>query len=77
MPICMRSAAARFIALALAAGAACGLAQAQEKSGMARVAGGTYTLGSPGGPPDARPAHAVTLEPFLIDRFEVTNAELH
>ena len=27
------------------------------------------------GPPEARPAHTVTLAPFLIDRFEVTNRQ--
>lgn len=43
---------------------------------MARIAGGTYTIGTLSGPPDTRPAHAIALEPFLIDRFEVTNAEL-
>jgi iron(II)-dependent oxidoreductase len=70
----MRTAVAHGIALAIAAGASDGFAQAKERNGMARIGGGTYTLGSPAGPPDSRPAHAVTLEPFLIDRFEVTNA---
>ncbi|MFQ5937193.1 MAG: formylglycine-generating enzyme family protein, partial [Acidiferrobacterales bacterium] len=42
---------------------------------MVRVEGGEYTIGTDTGPRDARPAHTVELEPFLIDRFEVTNAE--
>jgi iron(II)-dependent oxidoreductase len=71
----MRAAVAHGIVLAMTAAAGDGLAQAKEEDGMARIAGGTYTIGSSSGPPDARPAHAVTLEPFLIDRLEVTNAE--
>jgi len=42
---------------------------------MVRIAGGTYTLGSDGGYPDERPVHRVALEAFLIDRYEVTNAQ--
>lgn len=42
---------------------------------MVRIPGGTYTIGSETGGADERPAHPVALEPFWIDRFEVTNAE--
>jgi formylglycine-generating enzyme required for sulfatase activity len=52
-----------------------GRAQTNAEDGMARIEGGTYSIGSAEGPQDTRPAHGVRLEPFLIDRFEVTNAE--
>lgn len=42
---------------------------------MVAIPGGSYPIGSPQGRPSARPAHRVQLSPFLIDRFEVTNAE--
>lgn len=42
---------------------------------MVRIPGGAYTIGTDGGREDERPAHQVTLEPFRIDRYEVTNAE--
>jgi iron(II)-dependent oxidoreductase len=42
---------------------------------MARIAGGAYPVGSDSGPPEERPAHVVSLAPFWIDRFEVTNAD--
>ncbi|NIR32426.1 MAG: formylglycine-generating enzyme family protein [Gammaproteobacteria bacterium] len=42
---------------------------------MVRIPGGAYTLGSDAGGAGARPAHRFVLEPFLIDRFEVTNAD--
>ena len=58
--------------LAVAMGAT---VQANQEYDMVRIVGGTYTIGTADGPPDTRPAHVVTLEPFLIDRFEVTNAE--
>ncbi len=41
---------------------------------MVDIPAGTYTIGSDVGPGDARPAHAVTLDGFAIDRHEVTNA---
>jgi len=40
---------------------------------MVRIAGGTYSIGSTTGGESAGPPHAVQLEPFLIDRHEVTN----
>jgi formylglycine-generating enzyme required for sulfatase activity len=43
---------------------------------MILVPGGPFTMGTDaGGQEDERPAHAVTLAPFLLDRTEVTNAE--
>lgn len=42
---------------------------------MAEIAGGSYTLGSDRGRPDEQPVHTVILQPFRIDRHEVTNAE--
>jgi formylglycine-generating enzyme required for sulfatase activity len=42
---------------------------------MVEIPGGTYTLGSERGRPDERPVHTVTLAPFRIDRYEVTNGQ--
>jgi len=42
---------------------------------MVLIAGGEYTVGSDRGPPNARPAHRVTLSPFGIDIREVTVGE--
>lgn len=51
----------------------------RQQSGMARIPGGTYVIGSPAGHPLANPAampqHRVELAPFRIDRTEVTNAQ--
>ena len=46
-----------------------------SETGMVRLPGGTFTMGSDRGLDDERPAHAVTLKPFLIDRYPVTHAE--
>jgi iron(II)-dependent oxidoreductase len=54
-------------------------ASAKQHASMMRIAGGTYTIGSPTQHPlanrAAMPEHAVTLAPFRIDRTEVTNAQ--
>jgi len=54
-------------------------ASAQQHASMVRIAGGRYALGAPAGDvrsaSDASPAHTVALEPFRIDRTEVTNAQ--
>jgi formylglycine-generating enzyme required for sulfatase activity len=42
---------------------------------MILIPGGAYMIGANDGPPAAQPAHVVTLAPFLIDQFEVTNAQ--
>jgi formylglycine-generating enzyme required for sulfatase activity len=44
-------------------------------SGMVRLEGGTFTMGSERGLADERPAHEVTLKAFWLDRRTVTNAE--
>ena len=48
---------------------------AQAPPDMVRITGGAFTMGRDGGNADERPAHGVTLGPFLIDRVPVTNAE--
>src|SRR5438132_783386 len=42
---------------------------------MVWVPGGTFTMGSDEGPDDERPAHAVRVNGFWIDQYEVTNAQ--
>ncbi|MGH6900521.1 MAG: formylglycine-generating enzyme family protein [Geminicoccaceae bacterium] len=59
---------------AVTIGVAEGRAQGQGEDDMAPIEGGTYTIGAEEALPDTRPAHGVTLAPFLFDRFEVTNA---
>jgi iron(II)-dependent oxidoreductase len=44
-------------------------------TGMIRLPGGTFTMGSDQGLADERPPHRVTLKPFLIDIRLVTHAE--
>ena len=61
-----------WLAIALANTWAQAQAQAQE---MVRVPAGPFTMGNNDGPEDERPAHAVTLAAFEIDRLQVTNAE--
>lgn len=43
--------------------------------GMVYIPGGTFIQGTNDGPAEEGPAHEVTLNPFLIDQFEVTNAD--
>ena len=40
---------------------------------MAAIPGGAFVMGSDNGPADERPAHRVTLAPFMIDRVAVSN----
>jgi iron(II)-dependent oxidoreductase len=42
---------------------------------MIKIEGGVYPIGSSQERKGARPPHTVTLEPFLIDAFEVTNGQ--
>ncbi|AOY00759.1 formylglycine-generating enzyme family protein [Jeongeupia sp. USM3] len=75
-----------FAVLAIVAGAA-GAADCRRASGlpegwgrdahagMVRIAGGSFTPGSTAGYADERPAGAVRVKPFWIDRTEVTNAQ--
>jgi sulfatase modifying factor 1 len=50
------------------------LQQVPSQGGMLRLPGGRFTMGSfnPRAPSNERPPRAVTLEPFWIDRTEVT-----
>jgi iron(II)-dependent oxidoreductase len=54
-------------------------ASARQRASMVRIAGGTYTIGSPAQHPlanrAAMPQHQVTVKAFRIDRTEVTNAQ--
>ena len=42
---------------------------------LVQIPGGDYPIGSDDGPPEERPRHTVTLEPFWIGQFPVTNVE--
>ncbi|MGD2176873.1 MAG: formylglycine-generating enzyme family protein [Anaerolineae bacterium] len=48
---------------------------ATPPSEMAFIPAGEFTMGSPNGHPDELPVHPVHLEPFHIDRYEVTNEQ--
>ncbi len=48
---------------------------AETPPGMVWVPAGTFQMGSPTGPSDSQPLHAVTLDGFWMDETEVTNAE--
>ena len=39
---------------------------------MVFIASGPFTMGSNDGPPNERPEHTVTLDPYYIDMYEVT-----
>jgi sulfatase modifying factor 1 len=43
--------------------------------GMERIPGGTFLMGSNKHYPEEAPAHRVTVDGFLIDRYSVTNAD--
>ncbi|RME76256.1 MAG: formylglycine-generating enzyme family protein [Chloroflexi bacterium] len=42
---------------------------------MVMIPAGTFLMGSSTGAPDEQPEHEVTLDAFLLDRFEVSNAD--
>ena len=42
---------------------------------MVPVPGGTFTMGSKDGRPDEQPEHQVTVSPFAMSKYEVTNEE--
>src|ERR687898_2184394 len=44
-------------------------------TGMVKIPGGTFLMGSDGHYPEESPAHRVTVEGFWMDRCAVTNAE--
>ena len=51
------------------------MAQGPFEVPMIAFEGGSYPIGSVDGPASTRPPHKVTLAPFLIDVYEVTNAQ--
>ena len=64
------------MAAALAASMSLGAAaQGPLEPPMVEIEGGSYVIGSHDGRESAKPRHTVTLEPFLIDAYEVTNAQ--
>lgn len=50
---------------------------ARDPNPMCKIEGGTFQMGSPEGEgrPEEHPQHRVTLSPFYLDQFEVTNAQ--
>ncbi|MEO8649608.1 MAG: SUMF1/EgtB/PvdO family nonheme iron enzyme, partial [Acidobacteriota bacterium] len=50
---------------------------AQSKPDMISVPGGTFTMGRNDGTDLEKPEHEVTVEPFLMDKTEVTNGEFY
>ncbi len=53
----------------------CAAGEVPYEPSMVLMEGGSYPIGSDDGAASARPAHRVTLNPFLIDVYEVTNAQ--
>lgn len=51
------------------------LAPRETPEGMLPIPGGTFWMGTARGLPDEGPPHPVTVEPFWMDRTEVTNTE--
>jgi serine/threonine-protein kinase len=49
----------------------------KPKPEIAEIPGGTFQMGRNNGNENERPEHEVTLEPFGLDKTEVTNAEYH
>src|ERR1041385_1514472 len=47
----------------------------KAKADLVPIDGGTFMMGRNGGPPQETPAHAVTVQQFLMDRTEVNNTE--
>src|ERR1700752_3153433 len=47
----------------------------RSKADLISIDGGTYMMGRKTGPPQETPAHAVTVQTFLMDRTEVSNTE--
>ena len=50
-------------------------AENKTPAGMAYVPGGTFTMGRKEGDEAERPEHGVTVKPFFIDTYEVTNED--
>lgn len=51
------------------------VAPPKTKAELLPIDGGTFLMGRKKGPLQETPAHAVTVQPFLMDRTEVTNTE--
>ena len=49
--------------------------KSKPPKGMAFIPAGTFMMGSEHGSSDGKPTHSVTLGPFFIDKFEVTQKE--
>ena len=47
----------------------------KTKEDLVPIDGGTFLMGRNNGPPQETPAHAVAVQPFLMDRTEVSNSE--
>ena len=47
----------------------------KTKAELLPIGGGTFLMGRKSGPPQETPAHAVTVQPFAMDRTEVSNTE--
>ncbi|HEX2270935.1 MAG TPA: bifunctional serine/threonine-protein kinase/formylglycine-generating enzyme family protein [Pyrinomonadaceae bacterium] len=45
------------------------------KADLAVIGGGTFMMGRNAGPPEETPAHPVTVQPFMMDRTEVSNTD--
>ena len=50
-------------------------ASPKKKAELLAIDGGTFLMGRKTGPPQETPAHAVTVQPFLMDPTEVSNTE--
>ncbi len=72
----MRAVRSVFFATILAVSIpAIAMALAPLEPSMVLIEGGSYPIGSADGRESTRPPHSVTLDPFLIDVYEVTNAQ--
>ena len=47
----------------------------QTKADLVAIDGGSFLMGRAGGPPQETPAHPVAVQPFQMDRTEVSNSE--
>ncbi len=72
----MRAVTSQVVAVILAVSIPAGaMAPGPSEVPTVAIEGGNYPIGSVDGPASARPPHRVTLDPFLIDVYEVTSAE--
>ncbi len=72
----MRVVTSEFVAAILAVSIpAVAMAQGPLEVPMVAIEGGSYPIGSADGSASTRPPHRVTLDPFLIDVYEVTNGQ--